>query len=83
MPDPKIPQRTPYVLEVEPGRYFWCSCGESQNQPYCDGSHKGTEFRPVMLEVEERRHVAFCGCKHTDGSPMCDGSHSRLAAEDA
>ncbi|MCZ6508014.1 MAG: CDGSH iron-sulfur domain-containing protein [Acidobacteria bacterium] len=75
MSDPVIAQRFPYVLELEPGNYFWCACGKSANQPYCDGSHKGSDFRPVLLEVTESRRVALCGCKHTGSQPLCDGSH--------
>ena len=78
MSDPVIAQTLPYVLELEPGRYFWCACGKSANQPYCDGSHKGSEFTPVLLEVDETRRVALCGCKHTGNQPLCDGSHSAL-----
>ena len=78
MSDPKIAQTTPYVEELEPGKYFWCSCGESANQPYCDGSHKGSEFRPVLVEVEVAQRVAFCGCRRTGSQPMCDGSHKNL-----
>ncbi len=78
MPDPKIAQPMPYVLELEPGTYFWCSCGQSANQPFCDGSHKGSEFRPQVVEVEERRRMALCGCKHTANQPLCDGSHAGL-----
>ncbi|MCZ6727239.1 MAG: CDGSH iron-sulfur domain-containing protein [Acidobacteria bacterium] len=75
MSHPVIAQRFPYVLELEPGNYFWCACGKSANQPYCDGSHKGSDFRPVLLEVTESRRVALCGCKHTGSQPLCDGSH--------
>jgi CDGSH-type Zn-finger protein len=78
MSDPVIAQALPYVLELEPGKYFWCACGKSADQPYCDGSHKGSEFRPVLLEVDETRRVALCGCKHTGNQPLCDGSHSGL-----
>jgi len=78
MSDPVIAQTLPYVLDLEPGKYFWCACGQSANQPYCDGSHQGTDFRPVVLEVEERRKVALCGCKRTGQQPLCDGSHSGL-----
>jgi len=74
-----VAQSTPYVVELEPGKHFWCSCGRSENQPYCDGSHKGTDFRPVMLELDEPRRVALCGCKRTEGQPMCDGSHKKLS----
>ena len=75
---PHVAQETPYVLEVEAGTYWWCACGKSDNQPYCDGSHKGTSFVPVKVEIATGRKVAFCGCKHTGNKPMCDGSHKQL-----
>lgn len=78
MSEKKIPQKSPYVIEVEPGRYAWCACGSSQNQPYCDGSHKGSDFTPVMEVVEEKKTVAWCGCKHSGNTPFCDGSHKSL-----
>ena len=78
MADPKIPQRFPYFIEEPPGKKLWCSCGESKTQPYCDGSHKGTGFKPVLVEFEESRRVAWCGCKHTGRPPFCDGSHGEL-----
>ena len=78
MEKPEIPQKQPFVMDVEPGTYAWCACGKSANQPYCDGSHKGTEFRPVIEKVSEPRKVAWCGCKHTGTPPFCDGSHAKL-----
>ena len=78
MADPNIAQDKPFVMEIDAGTYAWCACGESDNQPYCDGSHKGTEFKPVIEKVEETKRVAWCGCKHTDGAPFCDGSHKNL-----
>lgn len=75
---PVIAQRSAYVLELEAGEYWWCACGRSQNQPFCDGSHKGTCFTPVKLEISEKRKVALCGCKYTCKSPFCDGTHKRL-----
>ncbi len=78
MSEKLIPQKSPYVIEVEPGRYAWCACGRSQNQPYCDGSHKGTDLSPIMEKVEEKKRVAWCGCKHSNNGPFCDGSHKSI-----
>ena len=78
MEEPNCPQKLPYVLEVEPGTYAWCSCGRSDNQPYCDGSHAGTSFLPLIEKVEEKKRVAWCGCKKSSAGAMCDGSHSRI-----
>lgn len=80
MTEPKIAQRSPYVMEVEPGTYAWCACGGSQNQPYCDGSHAGTGLAPMVEKIEEARTVAWCGCKQSGNKPYCDGSHSSLPA---
>ena len=76
--EPTIPQKAPYVMELEPGKYAWCSCGKSANQPMCDGSHAGTDFTPVVFEISEKQKVALCGCKHTAAPVMCDGSHAKL-----
>ena len=76
---PKIAQKAPYPVEVEAGKsYFWCSCGQSANQPFCDGSHKGTDFTPVKHTAEKDGKAFFCGCKHSAKGCMCDGSHARL-----
>ncbi len=78
---PKIAQTAPYPVEVEAGKtYFWCACGQSSRQPFCDGSHKDTGFSPVKFTAEEARKVFFCGCKASARAPMCDGSHNRLKA---
>ena len=78
MAEPKIAQKSPYIIQCQKGRYAWCACGKSANQPYCDGSHKGTEFSPLIVDLEESKNVAWCGCKRTCSSPYCDGTHSRL-----
>ena len=79
MSAPDIPQKTPLPVDVEEGRkYFWCSCGKSDRQPFCDGSHQGTEFLPLTYVAETTRTLYFCACKHTRGAPLCDGSHNSL-----
>ena len=78
MAEPKIAAANPAVLELEAGTYYWCQCGESQNQPFCDGSHAGTDFSPVKLELTEAKRIALCQCKRTGNQPMCDGTHASL-----
>ena len=72
------PQNEPYAVDVEEGKsYYWCACGRSKSQPFCDGSHQGTDFQPVEFNAAKSETVYFCGCKKTANSPMCDGSHSK------
>ena len=79
MSEPTIAQKSPYPVEVEAGKsYFWCACGKSAQQPFCDGSHKGSDFTPVKYEATESKTVYFCGCKHAAQKPLCDGSHKNL-----
>ena len=76
---PIIAQKSPYPVDVTSGKtYFWCACGKSAKQPFCDGSHKDTVFTPVKYESDSDKKVFFCGCKGSGNSPLCDGSHSKL-----
>jgi len=68
----------PYVKDMKAGTYYWCACGQSNNQPFCDGSHEGTSFEPIEEVISEDRKVAWCGCKHSDNKPYCDGNHKSL-----
>ena len=78
MEKPKIAAKEPIVLELEAGTYAWCSCGLSQKQPFCDGSHKGTPFRPEILTLTQKKRVVLCQCKQTEKKPFCDGRHTIL-----
>jgi CDGSH-type Zn-finger protein len=77
--EPTIAQREPIAVELEAGEeMYWCACGRSANQPYCDGSHAGTEFRPRLYTATETGTDYLCACKHTKTPPLCDGSHNDL-----
>ena len=79
MSEPLVAQKSPFSAEVEAGKsYWWCACGQSRRQPFCDGSHKGGPFTPLEYKAEESKTVWFCGCKHTHAAPLCDGSHNTL-----
>jgi CDGSH iron-sulfur domain-containing protein 3 len=78
MSTPASPQKAPYGLDLDPGTCYWCACGRSRNQPFCDGSHQGTGFAPVQFTVDERKKLWLCGCKHTGTAPYCDGTHKSL-----
>lgn len=79
MASPMIAQKGPYGVEVRAGKlYFWCACGRSRKQPFCDDSHKGTEFSPIEYRPKETGTVWFCGCKHSGTKPICDGTHKRI-----
>lgn len=79
MSEPVIAQKAPYPVEVEAGKsYWWCSCGKSANQPFCDASYKGSDFVPVKYEATESKTVYFCGCKHSGNGALCDGAHQKL-----
>jgi CDGSH-type Zn-finger protein len=78
MDEPVVAKKSPYVMQLAPGKYYWCACGRSAKQPFCDGSHKGTGINPVEFVVEETTGIALCGCKHSKDKPFCDGSHNDL-----
>lgn len=69
-------KNSPAMLKLAPGKYWWCACGKSMNQPFCDGSHKGSEFSPLEFLIEEEGYVSLCRCKRTKNPPFCDGSHN-------
>jgi CDGSH iron-sulfur domain-containing protein 3 len=71
---------SPFAVAVESGKdYWWCACGLSQKQPFCDGSHKGGPFTPVKYSATESKTVYFCGCKASGNQPLCDGTHKKPA----
>jgi CDGSH-type Zn-finger protein len=79
MSAPTVASRTPIPVDVEAGKtYWWCSCGKSAKQPFCDGSHKGSEFVPQKYEAATTGKAWFCGCKQTGNAPLCDGAHKKL-----
>lgn len=76
---PRIAELNSIKTSVEKDKvYYWCSCGLSNNQPFCDGSHAGTNFTPVPYKADISKNVFFCGCKHSQNSPICDGSHKTI-----
>ena len=78
MTEPVIAKKEPAGLTLEPGTYWWCACGLSKLQPFCDGSHKGTGLKPTRLDIAEAREVWLCQCKHSCDKPFCDGTHQTL-----
>jgi len=80
MSEPEIGGRAPIAVEVEAGKsYWWCACGRSKTQPFCDGSHKTTSFTPIEFKAAKSEKVFFCTCKRSAKMPLCDGSHKKLA----
>lgn len=78
MAKPNVFQKSPIVKEEKAGTYYWCACGHSSSQPFCDGSHKGTEFSPKKVEIAEDKKVAWCACKNSGTGEFCDGTHKTL-----
>jgi CDGSH-type Zn-finger protein len=80
MPTPTIAADSPIEVELKKGKKYWfCTCGKSQKQPFCDSAHKGTEFEPHVFEAQEDGKFWLCRCKHTADRPFCDGTHNNLA----
>lgn len=79
MDKPVCAQKAPIIVEVEEGKaYFYCTCGKSAAQPFCDGSHKGSSFSPMKWTSEKTGKAYFCGCRASHKPPMCDGAHKDL-----
>jgi len=80
MEKPKSPQKSPFKVKVEKGKiYFWCACGLSNKQPFCDGTHKiEGKFKSLKYLADGSKDIYFCGCKLSQNAPFCDGSHSKL-----
>ena len=78
MSEPVIAAKKPALKELEAGTYYYCTCGRSLGQPFCDGSHQGTEFTPLEFTLEAKKTVALCQCKRTGKAPFCDGAHAKL-----
>ena len=78
MSNPTIAARSPSVQEMQPGTYYWCACGGSKKQPFCDGSHAGTTFQPLKIEIAAAQKTAWCMCKHSKKGAFCDGTHRTL-----
>ncbi|MEW6678499.1 MAG: CDGSH iron-sulfur domain-containing protein [Pseudomonadota bacterium] len=79
MSDPVVAGKDPVEVQLEAGKsYWWCACGRSKTQPWCDGSHAGTDFQPHEFKVEAAGSYWLCNCKHTANAPLCDGAHELL-----
>jgi len=83
MSKPRIADTRPAAVEVEAGKtYYWCTCGGSKNQPFCDGSHAGTEFEPLAYKPDKGGKQFLCQCKRTNKAPLCDGSHKAITQDE-
>ncbi len=79
MSEAKVAGTAPLAIDVKAHEtYWWCSCGLSKNQPFCDGSHQGTSFSPLEWTADADKKAYFCTCKKTAKSPLCDGAHKKL-----
>ncbi len=73
-----IASKKPAYMNLEPGTYYWCACGRSKDQPFCDGSHQGSGIEPVEFTIDSTQRVSLCQCKQTKTPPFCDGAHNYL-----
>lgn len=78
MATPKVVAKQPIQIDLEVGEHYWCACGHSKSQPFCDGSHRGTGIEPLAFTVDEAQEAHLCMCKYTKNPPFCDGSHSHI-----
>ena len=77
--EPLMTQKEPYAVDVSEGEtYYWCACGRSKNQPFCDGTHQGTGIEPIAFEAQKSETVYLCGCRKSANKPSCDGTHNSL-----
>ena len=83
MSNPVVADNKPVKVNLSKGQeYHFCTCGRSKSQPFCDGSHAGTSFKPRVIVADEDGEAWLCACKHTGNTPYCDGSHKQFSAED-
>ena len=76
---PEMAGKSPAMITLKNNEnYAWCSCGRSDNQPWCNGSHRETHFNPLIFSSEKSKKTVICMCKHTKNPPYCDGSHMNL-----
>ncbi|VAV83004.1 Glutamate synthase [NADPH] large chain [hydrothermal vent metagenome] len=78
MSEPTVAAKSAMIMELEAGDYYWCACGRTEDQPFCDGSHEGTDFTPLKFTIDKKKVVPMCMCRHTESPPFCDGAHSKL-----
>lgn len=79
MANPIIAANSPARVALEKDRKYWfCMCGKSSTQPFCDGSHKGSEFTPLAFVCDESKDYFLCRCKASANKPFCDGSHKQF-----